>query len=89
MRVRGRIGAGQSGTHQTTVSSTRMETEAATRPPKWLSITPVTRIIIVSDSRSVLPRVQTSFLSKGLKNLDSQSVLSRVQGELSFKRVTS
>jgi ribonuclease HI len=61
-RIRGRIVAEQSGAYMTTTSSMRMEVEAVTAAMRWLSETLVNRAVIVSDSQSMIRKVQNGWL---------------------------
>ena len=57
-KVRGKIVAEQSGSYMTTTSSMRMEVEEVTAALRWLSETLVSKAIIVSDSQSMLRKIQ-------------------------------
>jgi ribonuclease HI len=74
-RIRGRIIAEQSEAYTTTTSSMRMEVEAVTAALKWLSATQLNRAIIISDSQSMLRKVQNGWLRHEWKAYIEESAL--------------
>ena len=57
-RVKGKLIAEKCEAYLTTTSSMRMEVEAVTAALKWLSETSLTGAVIVSDSQSMLRKIQ-------------------------------
>jgi ribonuclease HI len=60
--LRGRVVAERSGAYETTTSSMRMEIEAVTAALKWVSGTNVIKAVIVSDSQSMIRKVESGWL---------------------------
>ena len=54
----GRVVAERSGAYRTTTSSMRMEVEAVTAALHWISGTSFTGAVVVSDSQSMLHKIQ-------------------------------
>jgi ribonuclease HI len=74
-RVRGKIVAERSEAYGTTTSSMRMEVEAVTAALRWLSETKLNRAVIVSDSQSMLRKIQNRWLRHEWKTYIETSAL--------------